>query len=192
MPRIKRGLVEHVRPVSEALAKQLADELKSDRVSGQPLIDEQEFPTGKLRVTVIWDAWDRLSLEDRTSVILRAYELGEGRAYRDRIALASGLTFPEAYAAGMLPFQILLALRKGDPVRVEQARAAMIAEGASVLRGDPNYPALRFATEEEAEASRRRLIEALGPESEPIWVITRDMAGTFATWGPDTSESWSS
>lgn len=190
MPRIKNGFVEsspgHLRGV---LDQKLAEELKSGRVSGQPVVHEQEFPTGRLRVIVIWDEWDRLSLEDRTSVILRAYELAEDREYRDRIALASGLTVREAHNAGMLPFQILLALRDTDPFSHEKCRTAMIAEGASVA-GDRDYPVLRFATKEEAEASRSRLIKALGPGSEPIWMITRDMDGPIlGSWGPDTSEA---
>src|SRR6266540_408393 len=133
MPRKKRGVEELSRPARGALAERLADELRSNRASGQPLIDEQEFPTGKIRVTVIWDEWDRLPLEDRTAVILRAYDLAEGRDYRERIALASGLTVPEAHAAGMLPFQVIPALRSADPVTAEQCRQALIDEGASTL-----------------------------------------------------------
>ncbi len=49
----------------------------------------------------------------------------------------------------MLPFQIIPALRKGDPVTLDQCRQAMIDEGASTLLG-PDKPQLRFATEEEA------------------------------------------
>src|SRR6266545_1275386 len=133
MPRKKRGVEEQTRPTDGDLAKRLAEELRSNRESGQPVIDEQEFPSGRIRVTVIWDEWDRLPLEDRTAVILRAYDLAEGRGYRNQIALASGLTVPEAYAAGMLSFQIIPALRSGDPVSLEQCRQALIDEGASVL-----------------------------------------------------------
>ena len=179
MPRKKRGVEEQPRPASAELAGRLADELRSDRESGQPVIDEQEFPTGKLRVTVIWDEWDHLPLEDRTAVILRAYELAEGRGYRDRIALASGLTVPEAYAAGMLPFQIIPALRRGDPVTPEQCRQAMIDQGASLLFA-ADKPQLRFATEEEAEAAQRRLVQRL-PSSDQVWVITQEV-GKVEDW----------
>jgi hypothetical protein len=130
-------------------------------------------------VTVIWDEWDRLPLEDRTAAILRAYEQAEGRDYRGRIALASGLTVPEAHAAGMLPFQIIAALRKTNPVTIEQCREAMIAQGASMLL-DPSRPQLRFATEEEAKACRKRLAEGL-PGSEPIWVTTQEV-GRVEDW----------
>lgn len=179
MPRIKRGVEDQPRPAHGDLAESLADELRGGRASGQPMIDELEFPSGKISVAVIWDQWDRLSLEDRTSIILRAYELAEGRDYRDRIALASGLTVPEAYGAGMLPFQIIPALRKGDPVTPEQCRQAMMEEGAStLLAGDK--PQLRFANEEEAEAARRRLAQRL-PNSEPVWVVTQEV-GKVEDW----------
>jgi hypothetical protein len=179
MPRNKKGFQEAPPRVAGDLAERLADELRSNRESGQPRIDEVQFPTGKIRVNVIWDAWDRLLLEERTATILRAYELAEGRDYRDQIALASGLTVPEAHAAGMLPFQIMTALRKGDPVTLEACKQAMLQEGASQLFG-PDKLQLRFATEEEAEACRQRLIRRL-PESEPVWLIAQEV-GRVEDW----------
>src|SRR5437764_11001146 len=126
MPRKRRGFEEPPRRPVTNLIERLADELKAGRQSGQPLIDEEEFPSKKLRVNVIWDAWDRVPLEERTATILRAYEQAEGRDWRDRIALASGLTVPEAQAAGMLPYQVIAALRKGDPVTKDECRQALI------------------------------------------------------------------
>jgi hypothetical protein len=181
MPRKRRGPEEQPRPTSGDLAERLADELRSNRPSGQPLIDEQEFPSGAIRVSVIWDNWDRLPLEDRTAVILRAYEFAEGRDFRARIALASGLTVPEAHAAGMLPFQIIPALRRGDPVTPEECRRAMIDEGASTLLGSER-PQLRFASAEDAEAARSRLVQRL-PASEQVWVITQDVC-QVEDWTP--------
>ena len=179
MPRIRRGLEEPPRSTSGDLTDRLVDELREDRVSGQPVIDEQVFPTKKLRVTVIWDEWDRLPLEARTAVILRAYEIVEGRAYRDNIALASGLTFPEAHATGMLPFQVFPALRVTDPVTPEQCRQAMIEEGASTLL-DADKPQLRFSTQEDADAAIHRLIERV-PNSKDVWVTTREV-GKVEDW----------
>src|SRR5258708_10837394 len=120
MPRKRRGFEEPPPRTIGNLVERLADELKSDRQSGQPMIEEEEFPTKKLRVNVIWDEWDRVPLEDRTATILRAYEQAEGPESRDRIALASGLTVPEAHAAGMLPVQVFPAIRKGDPVTLDE------------------------------------------------------------------------
>lgn len=179
MPRNRRDVDDRRRPVETSLADRLADELRHSHESGQPVIDEQVFPSGKRRVTVVWDAWDHLPLEDRTTVILRAYEAAEGRAAPATIALASGLTVPEAYAAGMLPYQVIPALRCGDAVTVEQCRQAMVEEGGSTLL-DAEAPQLRFATEEEAESARRRLARRL-PNSEPVWVITREV-GKVDDW----------
>lgn len=178
MPRRMIG-VEAPRRADGGLVDRLADELRHTHESGQPLIYERRFPTGKIRVAVIWDDWDRLPLEERTDIVLRAYEKAEGRESRDRVALASGLTVPEAYSAGMLPFQIIPVLRKGDPVTIEQCRDAMRAEGASTLFG-ADQPQLRFATSEEAEAARRRLIQRL-PESDQVWAITREV-GKVEDW----------
>jgi hypothetical protein len=179
MPRKRRGFEPPPRRTIGPLVDQLVHELRSDHQSGQPIIDEEEFPTGKLRVNVVWDAWDQVPLEDRTATILRAYEHAEGRQYRDRIALASGLTVPEAHAAGMLPYQVIAAVRRGDPVTLDQCRQAMIDEGASVLFGEDS-PQLRFSTEEDAEKARNRLAERL-PNSEPVWVITKEV-GTVDKW----------
>src|SRR3954454_17486423 len=107
MPRRKIGVQSVLTTASASLAKKLADELRGGRDFGQPLVYEREFATGKSRVTVIWDEWADASLEERSAVILRAYEQAEGKDAREKIALASGLTVPEATAAGMLPYQVL-------------------------------------------------------------------------------------
>ena len=79
----------------------------------------------------------------------------------------------------MLPFQIIPAVRSGDPVTLEQCRQAMIDEGASILVSAEN-PQLRFATEADAESARIRLARRL-PSSEPVWVVTQDV-GTVDVW----------
>lgn len=174
MPRIRRRLDEPRRIRFPDLLAELEEELKNARATGQPLIEEQVFPkTNAVRVTVIWDKWEPVSDEDRYRTILQAYEAVEGKTFCDRIVLALGLTVPEATEAGMLPFHITTALRRDDPVTLEQCREAMIAQGASVLL-DPEKPQLRFATEEEAEACRQRLIERL-PGSEPVWCVAKEV-----------------
>ena len=173
MPRKKIGARSALTSTNTGLAGRLAEELKSDRDYGQPLVYEQEYATKKTRVTVIWDEWADASLEERSAIILRAYELAEGDAAREKIALASGLTVPEATAAGMLPYQVLPAIRTTDPVDLEDVEAAMVEQGASQLNREDGLQ-LRFATREEADACRSRLIEKL-PSSEPIWIISRDV-----------------
>src|ERR1700722_6736096 len=99
MPRRITGPEQESVHPRRQLTEKLTVELRSDREFGQPLIYEQSFETGKARVTVIWDAWEGVPLQDRTATILRSYEVLEGSKARERIALASGLTFPEAHAA---------------------------------------------------------------------------------------------
>lgn len=173
MPR-KMIAPEPPAPANHALVDQLCDALKSRSESGQPLIYEEEFGDGNLRITVVWDEWVEMSLDQRSAIILRAYELAEGKEYRDRIVLVSGLTVPEATAAGMLPFQVGTAWRRTDRVTLQQCWDAMKEEGASELFGS-GILQLRFATREEAEACRNRLIRRL-PGSEDVWVISVEVS----------------
>src|SRR5262245_55718119 len=112
-------------------------------------------------------------MAERLAVIRRAYEFAEGAEYRDKIVIASGFTAPEATETGLLPFQIATALRRSDPVTLEQCHQAMLAEGASRLFG-PDVLQLRFGTLAEAEACRHRLGQRL-PGSEEVWVINREI-----------------
>src|SRR5438046_2114783 len=114
MPRIKIGTEDQPRKADKQLVDRLADELKANRESGQPFIYEHTFSTGKVKVLVIWDDWKDLPLEQRTTIILSAIEQSDGKAYRAKVALASGLTVPEGVAAGVLPYQIIYAHRKDD------------------------------------------------------------------------------
>jgi hypothetical protein len=134
MPR-KKIDSESAGAIDVALADRLAEELRAERDSGQPLVYERELRPGRIRVIVIWDDWNRVPTDERVAIIGRAYEIAEGVAARDRIALASGLTVPEATASGMLPYQVGTALRKSDPVSFEECWQAMAAEGASKLLG---------------------------------------------------------
>src|SRR3954466_4490552 len=112
MPRRKHSYLEKRSPSMSGLASTLAEELKSNKESGQPMIDEREFETGAIRVNVIWDEWENIPHETRTETILRAYEQVEGKEYEKRIALAIGLTVPEAYSSGLLPYQVIPLLRQ--------------------------------------------------------------------------------
>lgn len=187
MPRKQIGPESRIGSVKKELAEELATELKSNRESGQPVIYEHVFRTGKVRVIVIWDKWRDVPLQERSATILRAYEMAEGPESHDRIALASGLTVPEAHAAGMLPFQIIAALRKGDPVTYDQARQAMLDEGGSRFF-HPQRVQLRFATEEEAEAARQRLIQQF-PGSDDVWIIEREITAQGFAIGQDWAQA---
>jgi hypothetical protein len=69
--------------------------------------------------------------------------------------------------------EIITALRRDDKVTLDECRRAMLEEGASRLFG-ANNPQLRFATLEQAESARKRLIQKL-PTSEQVWLITQDV-----------------
>lgn len=178
MPRKQLG-EEPLRPTSGKLVDRLVDELESSRQTGQPVIYEQHFGDDKISVTVIWDDWCQLPMEDRTAAILEAFIRAEGADYRKNIALASGLTVPEAEEAGMLPFFIIPAHRKEDKVTLEACQQAMIDIGASTL-ATPNHPRLRFASEKDAEIAKQELINRL-PHSDPVWVIAQDI-GAANEW----------
>ena len=173
MPRKKIGVQSALTTAKGGLAEKLAEELRTNREFGQPTVYEQEYSTKKVRVTVIWDEWADASLEERSAVILKAYELAEGVAARDKIALASGLTVPEGAAAGLLPFQVIPGLRASDPVKPEEVEAAMVEQGASKLSPSDGLQ-LRFATKEEAEACIRRLALKV-PAASQIWIISREI-----------------
>lgn len=157
-----------------SMTEKLSAALTDSAESGQPMIYEQELAPGRRKITVVWDEWQEVPLAERTSIILRAYELAEGSAFRDQIALASGLTVPEATSAGMLPYQITTALRKDDPFTFQECRDAMLAEGGSTLFG-PGILQLRFPTRAEAEAGRHRLSARL-PKSDNIWLVQIDVS----------------
>lgn len=173
MSRRIHGVQESLPSRFGNLAEELAAEIKQNRAVSQPMIEEHRFETGAVRVTVIWDKWDHVPQEDRSTTILRAYEMAEDEEFSKRVALAVGLTVPEAQAAGLLPVYIIPAVRKTDSVTLENCVKAMRDEGASVLF-DPDRPSLRFPTLEDAEAARQRLSERL-PNSEPVWVIAQEV-----------------
>jgi len=172
MPRKKHGLFEALGLRPANLVEELAREIKNSRDFGQPMIDEQLFPTNAISVRVIWDKWDHVPHDLRSVTILGAYRLAEGEEYCRRIALATGLTVPEARASGLLPYQIIAAVRADDPVTEQQCRDAMIEEGASLLFD--TGPRLCLPTEADAEEAVTRLTGRL-PGSGPVWVITREV-----------------
>jgi len=173
MPRIIHSFEKPKFRFPELLAE-LVNELKSNRKVGQPLIDEEHLPRANtIRITVIWDKWERVPNEERAATIFQAYEKVEGKEFSDRIALAIGVTYPEAIEYGFLPYRVVPRLRPGDPVTPEQCRQAFLDQGASLLL-DPDEPQLRFPTKEQAEACVQRLIKQF-PGSEPCWGIDKEL-----------------
>lgn len=174
MPKTSRGSEPATRIQHPELLNDLIQELRETRESGQPLIDEQHFPdTGAVRVTVMWDKWEGVPFEERVAIIEEAYQVADGIGRSARPALVMGFTFPEAYEAGQLPFQVVPVLRKDDRVTLQQCEKAMLADGASLLFV-AERPQLRFPTRDDAESCVRRLVKRL-PQSDQVWAITEEV-----------------
>jgi len=175
MPRIQVTPPPPEHSSHPQLVGDLRRELADSREFGQPLIIEEPFArTEERRVTVVWDRFARLDHEERTLVILDAYDQDQQGAL-PRIAVALGYTFPEGEDEGVLPYEVAPNLRSGDVVTAEQCHQAMIQLGASVLR-DPQRPSLSLPTAELAKKYVDRLIAIL-PQSREVWTIYGNMRG---------------
>lgn len=175
MPRIQRSRERKVSTRHLTLVGDLAEELIHAHESGQPRIEEETFPKTNLRkVFVLWDKWEDVAEVDRSEVILQAYERAEGKESRERIALVSGWTFPEAYELDHLPYRVYPAVRPDDAVTLEQCHKAMCSQGASMLF-DSGKPELRFSTQHEAEECIERLRQEL-PGSDLVWLTEKDLS----------------
>ena len=72
MPRKQIDPESRIGSVKKELAEELATELQNNHEYGQPVIYEHVFRTGKVRVSVIWDKWQDVPLQERSATILRA------------------------------------------------------------------------------------------------------------------------
>ena len=87
------------------LVQAIADELRRGRPetpAGCPLIviEEQRY-TNTIQVTVVWDRWAGIDLEDRGRVIVEAFRQARGEDEAGRISIAMGVTADEARKIGM-------------------------------------------------------------------------------------------
>jgi len=178
MPRIQVTPPPPEHSSHPQLVGDLRRELADSREFGQPLIIEEPFArTEERRVTVVWDRFARLDHEERTLVILDAYDQDQQGAL-PRIAVALGYTFPEGEDEGVLPYEVAPNLRTGDVVTADECYQAMIQLGASTLR-DPRRPSLSLPTAEVANKYIQRLIEIL-PKSREVWSIYARLRATSA------------
>lgn len=159
-------------PKHERLVKKLAQEFAAASPHLQPLILEEQIPSTKSRhVRVIWDAWKDLTDEQRAAVIVDAYKEAEGPEAAEAITIAEGVTPPEALALGLLPFKVVAARKKGDPVPPGAYQTALAAEARRSLLG-AKARELRFARIEDAEQAVARLQNALPGSS---WAVVHEM-----------------
>ncbi|MGI4789989.1 MAG: hypothetical protein ACRYFS_14205 [Janthinobacterium lividum] len=83
----------------------IAQELRLMRDDGSPdapmIIEEQMPYSDRIHVTVIWDRWAETAPEDRSRVILDAYERVRGSESILNLSAALGLTHADAKNLGV-------------------------------------------------------------------------------------------
>ncbi len=95
-----------VRPVIDpSLVNDIAEELRLQQPEGSPdaplIIEEEARYTDRIHVTVIWDRWSQIGPEERSRIILQAYETVRGPGTFLNLTSALGLTHAEAKKLGV-------------------------------------------------------------------------------------------
>ena len=84
----------------DTLAKEFRTPSPEDR---QPYYQiQQQPPQNRVHITVIWDRWKNLSHQERSEIILDAYEAWRGQGSAEIISVAMGLTTVEADRLGFV------------------------------------------------------------------------------------------
>jgi hypothetical protein len=166
MPLVRNG-TSNTRLVA-SLTERLSAELHKPRPDGLPLVLENQIAqTAHYHVTVIWDAWQSLPLGSRSRVILDAY----GDAFPEKtgkVAIAQGLTMPEAVSMGLFPFKVIALPTRGEAAVRERAGEALRRRGA--ING-PHGLELRFRTLDEAD---RAFTELKAEVPGDVWSLVEE------------------
>jgi hypothetical protein len=137
-----------------ALLQQLVNELVDRPEPNGPVVFEIPLEqTDKMDVLVVWQAFEGLRSEDRTGLILDAYE-----DKKDRVSQALGVTYQEAMDQQLLPYAVIPMTRPGE-IDDAELRKAMLAEGGLLLsdrKVDLLFPVMAMA-----EAAHKRLCDRL-------------------------------
>jgi hypothetical protein len=137
-----------------ALLERLKSELAGKATPDGPLIFEIPLEySDSIDILVVWQAFEGIRSEDRSGLILEAYNEQQGR-----IAQALGVTYEEAMEQQLLPYAVVPMVRPGDGDPAE-LREAMLAEGG--IRRPGERVDLRFPTMAMAQAAQQRLCERL-------------------------------
>ena len=150
----------------QTLLEQMLNEIEGKGKPNGPLIFEIPLDySDKLDILVVWDEWEDIRSEDRSSLILEAYGNNQGK-----IAQALGVTYQETVEQNLLPYAVVPMIREGefDPSKV---RNAMLEEGGIALPSEKVD--LRFPTMSMAETAHRHLCEKL-PRG--YWSIVQKVA----------------
>lgn len=83
----------------------IANELRLEQAEGSPdaplIIEEEARYSGRTHVTVIWDRWAQVGPDERSRIILEAYETVRGPGTFLTLTSALGLTHAEAKKLGV-------------------------------------------------------------------------------------------
>jgi hypothetical protein len=81
---------------ADELTRALVRELRHETRQGPEIIIEQARRGQPIHLYVVWDAWNDLSLQERSEIIMDAFEKAKGRQQSLLVTLAMGLTRNEA------------------------------------------------------------------------------------------------
>ena len=135
----------------------------------QPLIVEESVGTGRY-VYVVWDQWEHWPEQDRTDLILEAYDKVEP-AMREMLINAVGVTAEQALDLGLLRFRIAPVPKRDHDYDKSRVMATIANEQKHTVLGD-HAGELRYASVEEAEQARLRLEREY---RDVHWVITEEV-----------------
>lgn len=105
MPVVRRKERFQGHPDHEALLEELTTHLRQEAPEGtlaQPLIVEEEIRgSSRFRIYVLWDRWNSVKDEERSQIILEAYQNAYGSEKMLNASLALGVTSLEATQLGI-------------------------------------------------------------------------------------------
>lgn len=82
---------------AEELTAAIVHELRHPSKQNEPeIIVEQARPGQPIHLYVIWDTWGDLSLQERSEIVMDAYEEAKGKKQSLLVTMAMGLTQTEA------------------------------------------------------------------------------------------------
>jgi hypothetical protein len=156
-------------PRQNELVQRLANELRSEHHRQQPFIYINDVAqTGTHHVTVLWDEWRSLTPQQRSKVVVGAFEQCKSDI-SGPLTIALGLTGEEASRLGLTPFKVQLLLKPGEESRRAELEQFLRMEGAFETAEGPQ---LLFRTLDQADEAYQRLqSEAPGPH----WAIVREI-----------------
>jgi hypothetical protein len=118
-------------PKWEKLVDALAQELRTPTQGlDAPVVFEDQVPqTRSINVIVVWQRFQEVPQERRSTLILDAYESFNKKRLQ-QIRFASGVTPDEAIRGGYLPYKIVPATRRSDGISPKEIRQAIEKAGA--------------------------------------------------------------